>query len=156
MKILDKNGLSGFMEIFVLVIFFIECAGAAFLPWILRFLLETYSRFGQGSVDYYAEMLVLIYFTFLFGLPFTWQIKGILRNINRKTPFIADNARRLRRLSGLSAVLSAGYFAAIFFVPSFFVPLMFLLFALMSLFLAVCAELFAQAVRFREENELTI
>ena len=157
MKILDKNGLSGLMEKLIWIIFFAECAAVIFLPWILEFLIYFSGKIAPPiSNDYYYQLLILMYFTFLLGIPFTWQIKGILKNINNKKPFIEDNVQRLKLLSIFSVLLAVGYFVGFFFVPSFFVPLMFLLFMLMGLFLKVCSELFLQAVKYKEENELTV
>ena len=53
-------------------------------------------------------------------------------------------------------VLAVAYFVGMFFVTKFFMVLIFVAFSVIGLILFVFAELFRQAIIYKEENEMTI
>ncbi len=157
MKILDKNGLSGVLEIVVVVFSIIAILLLFTLPFVVFVILGYYGRRSAYTLDdYYYSMLVLLYLSDLLGLFVMYNCKKLLSNINKSHPFIMDNARRVRNIGWCSGVLALVYIVAIPFFRSFFVFVLAFVFTIIALFLAVCYELFRHAVKFKEENELTI
>ena len=53
-------------------------------------------------------------------------------------------------------MLAVAYFVGMFFVTKFFMVLIFVAFSVIGLILFVFAELFRQAIIYKEENEMTI
>ena len=156
MKILDKNGISGILEIFVVFFSIIAILLLFTLPFVVSLILGYYGRVSSYNFDYYYLMLILLYISDIVCLCVMYNCKKLLSNINKSNPFIMDNARRVRNISWCSGVLAVTYVIAIPFARSFFVFVLAFVFTIMALFLAVCYELFRHAVRFKEENELTI
>ena len=70
--------------------------------------------------------------------------------------FCADTVRRLRVLGIECLVLGSLYAVATFFVTKIFMVVVLVTFAIVGMILLVFAELFRQAVAFKEENDMTI
>lgn len=155
LKIIGKNGLSVILEVLTLAIMITGIVMLFMLPFLLDYMLSgRYEAYGHKY--YYIVLLALLEYTDILGIISFWQVKKILHNVNSNKPFVMENAKRIRRVSICSAVLAVGYAAAIFFLRSPFVIIDFVLFAVISLALLVCAELFKMAVKYKDENELTI
>ncbi len=151
---MGKNKLRTVLEVLSLAIFIIGIIMLFLLPFIIRFMLGGYEVYGRSH--YYAVLLALLECTDLLGIISFWQLKKILGNINKNKPFVQDNAKRIRRISVCCAVLAVAYGVSIFYLMSWFVVIIFVLFAVISLALRVCAELFSLAGKYSDENSLTI
>ena len=86
----------------------------------------------------------------------TASLKQILQDVNRGAPFTMQNARRIKNVAWLCLPISALYFVGIFTMPSALVLLIALVFLFLAALTFVLAEVFRQAVLYKEENDLTI
>ena len=71
-------------------------------------------------------------------------------------PFVLRNVRALKRVGAIFAILTAVFFCKCFVYNTFLTMVGGVIFLLACLFTFTLASLFAQAVAFREENDLTI
>ena len=155
LKIIGRNGLSVILEVFTLAITITGVIMLFLLPFVLDYMVSgTYDAYGHKH--YYLVLLALLEYTDIFGIISFWQVKKILHNVNSNKPFVMENAKRIRRISACCAFLAIGYGISIFYLLSPFVIINFVLFAVISLALLICAELFKMAVEYKDENELTI
>ena len=152
MQIIGKNGLSGFIKILLMLVF----AGGSVIFLGLPFLLKWYLTGFVYRSDAYAFLLVFLYFTGFFCLWIVYEMNKIFNTLNRKDPFRKDNVKSLERMSISSFIIGAAYVVKIICYNSFLTMIITMIFIILGLFLVVLAELFKQAVRFKEENELTI
>lgn len=153
MKTLSKNGLSGVIEICLLLMMLLDLVLMITLPWTVTWM--TKSHPGEEGMWYEKYLIVLLISGFVAEF-ILWQARGIMHNVNRNRPFCRDTVRRLRLLGLLCIVLAAFYFVAIFWVARFFMALVCVVFGLIGLILFVFAELFRQATKYKEENDMTI
>lgn len=152
MKMIGKKGLTGFTEILITVLMVCDVIVLVSMPWWLG----PYLRTRTTALLYYNRYFVLLLISGLLAEGLMWQARRLMHNINTVGPFIMDNARILRKIGVCCVLISVEYIIAIPFLPSFFTVLIGLAFAVVALLCFVFAELFKQAVIFKEENELTI
>ncbi|MDD2955023.1 MAG: DUF2975 domain-containing protein [Oscillospiraceae bacterium] len=154
MKVLGKNGLSVWMEKCCSLLFLLGIAVIAALPWLLK------AYYNLKNEDYarpiILSMLVVLYISGAISLAILVQLRQILRDVNRGAPFTMENARRIKAVAWLCLPVSLLYFIGIFTMPSALVLLVALVFLFLAALTFVLAEVFRQAVLYKEENDLTI
>lgn len=153
MKILGEGSLCRLME---RLCGLLMIAGGLFLtglPWILRFYFHLK---GHAGTVLYVTMLVVLYVSGICGMLILWQGKQILCNINASDPFTSDTAQRMRRIALLCLPVAIVYLLATILMPSMLVVLVGIVFLFLAALSAIMTEVFLQAVRFKQENDLTI
>ena len=153
MKTLSKKGLSGVIEIGLLLMMLLDLGLMISLPWSVTWTTKSYP--GEEGLWYEKYLVVLLISGFVAEF-ILWQARGIMHNVNQNRPFCRDTVRRLRLLGILCLILASFYFVSILWVARFFMALVCMVFGLLGLILFVFAELFRQATRFKEENDMTI
>lgn len=121
------------------------------LPWSITWITE---RTSQDP--YYAKYLVILSYSGVMAELILWQARGMMHNVNHNRVFTADTVRRLRVAAVETMVLAAFYGATMFWMSKFFMAFLFVVFVLGGCLLLVLAELFRQANRYKEENDMTI
>lgn len=126
---------------------------AVTLPlWLKQFLLYK----NMFDTPRYVLMMILLWISALFAFLILWQGNGFLSSIRRREPFIMENVRRLRRISIYSLAIVAAFFLAIFVYLSIFMCVFIGTFSMVAVIAWIVSVLFAQAVAYKQENELTI
>lgn len=124
------------------------------------------SKINEGNI-FVTSFLYLIGGASLFGMIFS--LRKIVNSLIKRTPFIWDNVKALKRIS-LYCFAIAGTYIVNFFVngqyKDFQIVLIdksgvhtdfeFLIFLLAGCFIFILSQVFKQAVEFKEENDLTI
>lgn len=152
MKVIGKKGLTGVTEIVITVLMVCDLGVIGSMPWWL----EAYLDIRTSAAHYYNRYFVLLFASGLLAEILMWQARRLMHNINNIGPFIMDNAKLLKKIGLCCVAISLGYFVAVPFLPSFFVIIIAMAFAVVAVLCFVFAELFRQAVVFKQDNELTI
>lgn len=126
----------------------------ATLPWSLRWYLARYHASLSGRV--YTSMLTLLAISGVSAFIILGYGRGILHDISLGDPFTLRTARRFRAVAAWCLPIAGAYLGGVFFLPSAFVVMVGLAFAFLAVLLFLLAELFAQAARYKQENDLTI
>ena len=84
------------------------------------------------------------------------EIRNLLKNLNKKNPFIIDNVISLNRIAISCLLIAACYVIKIIFYNSFLTIIVTMVFIITGFFSIILAEVFRQAVIVKEENDLTI
>lgn len=132
-------------------------AGAAVvatLPWSLRWYLTHYHASLPEGV--YPSMLTLLAISGVCAFIILGYGRRILHDISLGDPFTPRTARRFKAIAAWCLPIAGAYLGGVFFLPSAFVVMVGLAFAFLAVLLFLLAELFAQAARFKQENDLTI
>ncbi|HEX2925094.1 MAG TPA: DUF2975 domain-containing protein [Ruminiclostridium sp.] len=153
-QLLGRKGLSQMMEALCTVFQVLGVIIAGTLPWTLNYYLLLKNTLVSPRI--YYSMMVLLIISSICAFCILVQAKKILHNINAKSPFTFDTANRIKYISYLCLPIAFAYFAGIFFIPSVFVILVGLTFLFLSACIFIIAELFYQAVNYKQENDLTI
>ncbi len=153
MKIIGRKGVSGILSILFLLLLIAGAVIYATIPFWLKGYLDWRK---VESVQYYYDMLLLLYLAGIPAMAILWQSWRLMRNVNKGKAFLRENARYLFWIGVSSAVISLLFIIFIPHILSIFSVVIVIIFILLSLIGFVLSELFTIAVRYKEENELTI
>lgn len=151
MKLVGKNGLSRVIEYGLVILLFAIPLVLLALPWSITWITER----PQGD-EYYVKYLVILAYSGVMAELILWQARGIIRNVNHNRVFTADTVRRMRVAAMEVLVLAFCYGATMFWMSKFFMAFLFVSFVLAGCILLVFGELFRQANKYKEENDMTI
>ncbi len=154
LKIIGSNSLCAFLEKLCVVLLVLGGGVVILLPWLLNGYYRLVRYPTPDSVR--APMLAALYVSGVCAFFILWLLRKLLRNVNADDPFTAQNARMLKAIGWLCLPVAAVYLIVLPFLPSALVLCVALAFAFIAALLAVLAELFTRAVRFKQENDLTI
>ena len=105
---------------------------------------------------HYWLILVILMFSGLLGLLILRELRKMMRTVLEKNCFVNENVASLKRMGIISVVIALLYGTKIFVVPSPATFIIILTFFVAGLFSEVLACVFSEAVRYKEENDLTI
>ena len=148
-----QKKLGGFLEFAMVFLMLLAAVLTVTLPWSIPDVTQRVP--GEPERLYEKYFAVLAVSGFIAELML-WQGLHIMRNINRAKAFSADTVRRLGVVGWEALVLAAFYFVMVFFVHKFFMVAVFVAFTIIGLLLFVMAQLFAEAVRYKTENDMTV
>lgn len=126
----------------------------AMLPWIVEMYVTAADV--KLAADSYKTMLSLLYCVGIPVLVLLTLTLFMTVNIGRGRAFVWRNVFYLNMISLCSVAIALMFFAAMFFLNSIFPIIIFVVFILLSILVKVVADLFKTAIRYKEENELTI
>ena len=153
MIILDQRGFSGIVK-YILDFIFIGGVGILLsLPIALKWYLGL--MYTRTSENYYF-LLGFLFVTGILALTVVNEIRNLLKNLNKKNPFIIDNVISLNRIAISCLLIAACYVIKIIFYNSFLTIIVTMVFIITGFFSIILAEVFRQAVIVKEENDLTI
>jgi len=154
LQILGQKGLSRIMEVLCTVFQVLGTILVFSLPWTINYYLLYKHSYVESDV--YYSMLMLLFCSGVCAFLILHQSKKILHSINTKNPFTMDTANRIKYISYWCLPIAFIYLVAIIFIPSAFVLLVGLTFLFLAACIFIIAELFYQAVNYKQENDLTI
>ncbi len=154
LQVLRYKGLSRIMEVSCTVFQILGTILVISLPWTINFYLLYKHSIVESSI--YYSMIILLFISGICGFAILHHAKKILHNINEKNPFTLDTANRIKYIAYWCLPISFIYFLAIFFIPSAFSLLVGLTFLFLAACIFIIAELFYQAINYKQENDLTI
>ena len=153
MIILDQKGFSGIVK-HILDLIFVGGIGILLsLPIVLKWYIGL--MYTRTSENYYF-LLGFLFATGIFALVVVQEIRKLLKNLNKRNPFIMDNVKSLNRIAVSCLIIAACYLIKIIFYNSFLTIIVTMVFIIAAFFSIILAEVFQQAIIVKEENDLTI
>lgn len=153
MVILDQKGFSGIVKCILDLIFIGGIGIFLSLPFALKWYLGLmYTRTSEN----YNFLLGFLFITGIFALVVVNEIRKLLKNLNKRNPFIINNVQSLNRIAIACLLIAACYVIKIIFYNSFLTIIVTMVFIITGFFSIILAEVFRQAVIVKEENDLTI
>jgi len=154
MVIIGEKGLSGIVKRFLDLVFIGGLGILISLPYSLRWYMSYIYR--VESIENFYFLLVFLYITGIVCLILVNEVRKIFKTVNRKNPFMMDNVKSLNRIAVSSLLIAGAYVVKIFYYNSVLTAILAMVFIIAGLFSLVLAEVFRQAVEYKEENDLTI
>ena len=156
MTILSQNGKGGLSRWIEYALDFLMGL-ALVLTLTLRWSIPAVTHHSPGEAGlWYEKYLAVLVLSGVMAILILWQARGVMHIINKGNPFVTEMVRRLRIIGVECLVLAAFYFLSIFMVTRFFMVVVFVTFSVVGLILFVFGEIFRQAIRYKEENDMTI
>ena len=152
MKITGEKSLSTIVKLLLKTIFILGLGVIIGLPVILRWYIENF----RVDINNYYPMLMLLYVSGVTALYIVFKFVKLFKALEDNKPFIAENVEILKNISIGCLVIAVLYLIGIFIFNSVFVAVIFMIFTIAYFAFLILAELFRQAVQYKEENDLTI
>lgn len=156
MKYIGKNSMSFVVEIVLVLLIVVNIAVLIFLPQVISF----YLRHDYNITDVFSlektMLLIILYPCGIGALLVEYNLMRIFATLVKKDPFVQRNVRSLKAM-GLAMIMVAVFLIAkVFFLNSIMTMLGGLASGLLAVFCFVLADVFQQAVYYKQDNELTI
>ncbi|MCI9076093.1 MAG: DUF2975 domain-containing protein [Dorea sp.] len=142
-----------FTKIMLDFMFYCGLVVLAALPFTLKLAGRYYSR--QLS-DNFISMLLIFAVSGVCGLMIIAQLRRMMKTVIEGACFVPDNVRSLQVMARLSLVIAGAFIIKLFIVPTPATAIIVLVFFIAALFSQVLANVFAEAIRYKEETDLTI
>lgn len=124
------------------------------LPWLVDMYIDhTAVEISQSTHRVMISMLYSIGIPVFVTLAMAWLLT---MNISRGKSFVKNNVTYMRVVSVASLVIAVLVQVFATFLKSFFPFIITIIFLLLALLAAVFANLFQTAIKYKEENDLTV
>ncbi len=156
MKYIGKRSLSFIMEVILVGIMAVNIAVLIFLPYITDYYLE---MLYNANIVYHNAKLILLLILYPCGiLSFLveFNLKKMFNTLVKKDPFVQSNVKSLKVMGSSMVCVTVFLVAKILLMNSIMTMMGSLASALLAVFCFVLADVFQQAVYYKEDNELTI
>ena len=147
-----KLGLAGGTKLILDIMFYGGILVTATLPLSLKWIGKYLSRIQ----DNYAASLIVYFILGVSAVLLLNELRKIFRTVLSKDCFVTENVISLRRMGNISffIVLMSVVRGIVFMTVAILVVI--LVFVIAGLFSKVLAYVFEEAIRYKEENDLTI
>ena len=148
-----KNGFVSFTKYFLDFMFFAGILVEITLPFTLRMAGKYYSaEIGRQ----YIPMLIIFGRSGICGLIIVLCLRKMVRTVTEKNCFVSENTRSLKVMGRVSLVITVLFLVKSVMIPTPASFIIVLTFFIAGMFSHVLSLVFEEAVRFKEENDLTI
>lgn len=123
------------------------------LPTMLEYYLDIKN---SNTEEIFNVMLLLLYFA---GVPAILMLAlAVMLSINvlKNRPFVLQNVILLKCIGGLCLLIALAFIIVTPMMASFFPPILAMAFIVLSLLMFIVGNLFKIAIKYKEENDLTI
>lgn len=151
MKITGKRSLGSLIELCLKAIMVIGIIIVLGLPYFL----QKYVEWMQAQLQYYPTLAIL-YLSSIPALVIVHKFIKIFGTLGKNNPFCEENVQSLKAVSICSFVIMLEFAVAIFFITSIFAIVIIGIFAIVWLGCYILSELLKEAIKYKQENELTI
>lgn len=147
-----SNGVTRFTKGLLDVMFYFGIAATAALPWFLRWLGRMHPALQHGFWIFTALFML----SGVGAVLIVYELRRMFSTVLKNDCFVTQNVVSLRRMGvyGLAIAVFTLCRLVLVFTPAEVV--IFVVFVLAALFSFVLSHVFAEAVRYKEENDLTI
>ena len=156
MKYIGKSSLSFFMEIVLVIIMIVNIVVLITLPMNVEYYLRMIYNTAEVAVRAKIILLIILYPCGISSLLIELQLKRMFRTLVKKDPFVQKNVQALKIMGFAMVTITVFLFAKIFLMNSLMTMLGSFASILLAVFCFVLADVFQQAVFYKQDNELTI
>ncbi|MEZ3435479.1 MAG: DUF2975 domain-containing protein [Lachnospiraceae bacterium] len=123
------------------------------LPFLLKILGKYYSNV---ITDYYLLMIIVFGVSGIFGIIIISQLRQMMKTVIEESCFVNENVKSLNIMMAASFCIFIMFIIKLIILPTPATGIIALVFFIAALFSKVLAYVFAEAVRYKEENDFTI
>lgn len=150
---MKENRLILFTRYLLDIMFFSGILVVVTLPWTLNLAGRYYSEeIGRQ----YWPMLIIFGVSGICGLIIVFQLRKMIRTVIQKNCFVDNNTKSLRIMGKVSFLIVILFAVKCVLLPTPATFIIVLTFFIAGLFSHVLSLVFAEAVNYKEENDLTI
>lgn len=151
-----KQNLTRWTKYLLDFMFYSGIVVTASLPFSLKWIMVYFPSIGQYYEDHYGETVIIYFVLGVSAVVLIRELRRIFKTVLEENCFVMENVASLRKMgnwsffiAGMSVVRSIVWMTIAMLV-------VILVFVIAGLFSKVLALVFEEAVRYKEENDLTI
>ena len=145
--------LISFTKYFLDFMFFSGILVEVSLPFSLKMLGEYY---WKEMAEQYWPMLIIFGLSGICGLIIVYQLRKMMKTVVKRECFVDNNTKSLSTMGKVSFVITVLFIVKCILLPTPASFVIVLTFFIAGVFSHVLSLVFEEAVRFKEENDLTI
>ena len=123
------------------------------LPFSLKMLGEYY---WKEMAEQYWPMLIIFGLSGICGLIIVYQLRKMMKTVVKRECFVDNNTKSLSTMGKVSFVITVLFIVKCILLPTPASFVIVLTFFIAGVFSHVLSLVFEEAVRFKEENDMTI
>lgn len=150
---MNKKGMVVFTKYLLDVMFYSGILVEASLPVTLKM---AGKYFSQDIASNYILMLAVFLVSGVCGIMIVYQLRKMICTVISQDCFVDGNTNSLRMMGKAAFVIAAAFIVKVFVLPTPATFVIILTFFIAGLFSHVLSLVFAEAVQYKEENDLTI
>ena len=124
----------------------------ASLPWSIRWIGELL----PGLIRHYEEAVIIYFVLGVSAEKLLWELRKIFKTVLAEDCFVRENVVSLQKMGNWSFFIALMSMVRSIVYMTIAMGVVILVFIIAGLFSKVLAYVFEEAVRFKEENDLTI
>lgn len=148
----QRNWLHRLTKYIIDFMFYSGIVVCALVPVFMPRVAPYYIDLGPVS----REMTAVLLISGLASVYILWELRLIFKTLVKTNPFTLQNVTALRKMAIASFVITATYIGKCVFWFTLATAIIVIIFAIAGLFCLVLADVFQQAVVYKEENDLTV
>lgn len=148
-----NTNLTKFTKYILNIMFYSGIVVLVTLPLSLKYLGKYYSSM---IMEHFLLMLIVFGISGICGLLIIYELRKMMCTVLNESCFVYENVKSLNHMSITSLCIIVMFIIKIVFLPTPATAVIILTFFIASLFSRVLAYVFAQAIDYKEENDLTI
>ena len=148
-----QSRLISFTKYFLDFMFFSGILVEVSLPFSLKILGEYY---WKEMAEQYWPMLIIFGLSGICGLIIVYQLRKMMKTVVKRECFVDNNTKSLSTMGKVSFVITVLFIVKCILIPTPASFVIVLTFFIAGVFSHVLSLVFEEAVRFKEENDLTI
>ncbi|MDE6167009.1 MAG: DUF2975 domain-containing protein [Acetatifactor sp.] len=147
-----KKGLTMWTKFLLDFMFFTGIAVTVSLPLSVKLI----GRQLPLMVEHYEETVIIYFVLGVSALKLLWELRKIFRTVLAEDCFVRENVVSLQKMGNWSFFIALMSIVRSIVYMTIAMGVVVLVFIIAGLFSKVLAFVFEEAVRFKEENDLTI
>ncbi|AGL00143.1 DUF2975 domain-containing protein [Desulfoscipio gibsoniae] len=149
---MQKKALHRFTKLLIDFMFYSGILVCVFVPVIIFKLIP--STFIAENIRLHFTVVLML--SGIAALYILWILRCIFKTLLNTSPFTLKNVDALRKMAVAAFVISTLYIIKCLFWFTLGTGIIVIIFAIAGLFSLVLADVFKQAVQYKEENDLTV
>ena len=145
-----------FIKVTKLIVDFMFFAGLIVL-FTLPFTMKLAGIYYSDAIkEHYVLMVVTFAVAGIFGLLIVDQLRRMMKTVVKQNCFVEENVKSLEVMGWFSFAIAVVFILKLLFLPTPATFIIIVTFFIAGLFSEVLSCVFREAVRYKEENDLTI
>ncbi len=146
------NFINKLTKVIVDIFFYLGIIVCALVPYAIPKIIKSSSL----SEDLIIPTVITLLLSGICAVYIIFQLKKTFKTLVSGNPFVIENTFYLKNMSIAAFIISLIYLVKLFYWFTFATLIIVLVFLIAGLFCLTLRDLFAQAVKFKEDNDLTI
>ena len=122
------------------------------LPWSIKWA----GKYLEQLTENYGEIVTIYFVLGILALAIIWQLRKMFRTVLAKNCFVRENVASLKHMSYYSGLIVLMSIVRTIVYTTIAMLVIILVFVIAGLFCQVLAQIFDEAINYKEENDMTI